>query len=286
MKDLKPNKRLLLGYGDIAQRLAKISLADEIPVTAVRRTPMQSAPIEPISGSVTNPETLGRVIEENIFDIVVTLTPDNYSAQGYRDTYLACAQALAKILPTDSPQSRVVFISSTSVYGQDNGELVDEESDCHPRSETAKVLLESEAAISGIGVTHCNLRFSGIYGPGRTRIIERTKSGNIPPRTPTHWTNRIHSDDCARAIDHLLRINSADLPSYVLATDSLPAPRYDVQTYIADQLGISASSDTPNNSGNEETGKRCSNKLLLGLGFELLYPDYREGFSKLIQSEH
>lgn len=284
MEDSRHNKRLLLGYGDIAQRLAKISLAREIPVTAVRRKLDLQSDIDLIAGDVTKPEILKPFLaEEGPVDIVITLTPDNYSEQGYRDCYLACAQTLAETLPACARNSRVIFVSSTSVYGQNSGEWVDESSDCSPTSETAKVLLETEAVISSIGVQSCNLRFSGIYGPGRTRIIERVKSGKIPSAHPAHWTNRIHADDCARVIDQLLQQSNAEFPGCLLASDTLPSPRADVQSYIAQQLGITVSIQDSGTDAAEPTGKRCSSKKLTGLGFEFLYPDFRVGFSALIK---
>lgn len=287
---------VLLGYGDIAQRLAKLAEQRGRSVFAVRRTPSctnDSHLTEIICGDVTNAETLKTLLAGGSCDIVVTLTPDDYSEDGYRNTYLACTQALATIASDMTTDSRVIYVSSTSVYGQNNGEVVDESSHCEPRSATAKVLLEAEQVINSLPIQHCNLRFTGIYGPGRHRIISSVKDGRIAPQTPTHWTNRIHADDCASILDFLIQQNTDTLPSTLIGTDNQCVTRWTVQNYIAALLKGERLSSMTHNSGDdksasetEQTGKRCSNTRLMELGYEYLYPSYKEGFSALINPEN
>jgi len=247
--------------------------------------------IETIAGDVTNPETLKTLLGTGACDLVITLTPDDYSETGYRNTYLACAQALAAIASEIATDSRVIYVSSTSVYGQNEGEWVDESSHCEPSSATAKVLLEAEQVIDSLPVQHCNLRFTGIYGPGRHRIISSVRDGRIAPQTPTHWTNRIHADDCAHVLDFLVQQSTKTLPNYLIGTDNQCVARWTVQNYIAALLRGEAPSSLTNNSNSdmntdapkaEQTGKRCSNSRLVELGYEYLYPSYKEGFAALI----
>lgn len=292
MEDPRPHRRLLIGYGDIAQRLTKISRARSIPVSAMRRTSITDSSVKLFIGDATQSDHIRQCLAASVddtspWDIVVTLTPDSYSEQGYRGCYLACAIALAKTLPMYSPNSRVLFVSSTSVYGQDNGEWVTETSECSPKSNTAKVLVEAEQVIAAAGFDHCNLRFSGIYGPGRARLITSVQNGNFAPMLPVHWTNRIHADDCAGVIDYLLSLPAEKLPDTVIGTDNLSAPRRLVQKYISSLLGLESPSteknqDIPEGPTCSETGKRCGNGLLRELGYELKYPTYKQGFTALI----
>lgn len=284
MNNFQARNRLFLGYGDIAMRTAKLSLDRGLQVTAMRRSQKTASNINILAGDVTQPEHLKRCIGEDTWDIALILTPDNYSEQGYRDSYLAAAATLSSVLPTISPGSRVIFVSSTSVYGQNEGQWVDESSPCQPRSDTAKVLLEAETAIADMGLNFCNLRFSGIYGPGRTRIIERTKTGVIPASEPIHWTNRIYADDCAGVIDHLFSL--PEMPDTILATDSLPTPRHQVQSFIAEMLNVTVTPEPAKTDKQTPTGKRCKNDRLIEIGYEFKCTDYREGFSKLIKQEH
>lgn len=279
---------LLLGYGDIAQRLAHLSLAKGKSVLGVRRTPATRAieNLELIAADVTKKQSLKTLFDNlahDACDIVVTLTPGSYSEQGYRGSYLACIQAIVETLPAYSPDSRVVFVSSTSVYPENEGGWVDEHSDCDPTSPTAKILVETESTLAASSIKHCNLRFSGIYGPGRTRLIETTRSGKIAPPAPAKWTNRIHANDCAGVLDFLLSLPEDQLPSCVVGTDCLPVPKWDVQQFIANNLGLEIKTLTE--SAPEPTtgsGKKCSNRLLLELGYTFLYPDYRNGFGELL----
>lgn len=286
---MSSRKLVLLGYGDIAQRLARQSENHGRSILAVRRTSIETS-IQTIVGDVTNSETLKPLLDGPACDILVTLTPDDYSEQGYRNSYLACAQALATVVPAKSPDSRVIFVSSTSVYGQDGGEWVDESSNCEPRSATAKVLLEAEQAIASTRLQHCNLRFSGIYGRGRTRLINSVKEGQIAPSTPVHWTNRIHADDCAGILNFLL-LSDEPMPACLIGTDNQCASKRTVQNYIARLLdGESPSSLVEEEEAKAETsqpqqkGKRCSNQLLKKLGYEYQCPSYKEGFAALINS--
>ena len=305
MNNLSDRPRLSLGYGDIGQRLGALSIAKGIPFKAVRRQQLfaQQAGLSFVSGDVTRPEVLAQVLDETPTDIVVTLTPDTYSEQGYRETYLACATALAEVVPTISPLSRILYVSSTSVYPQNAGEQVDENTDCvtlrSSLSATAKVLQSTEAAISAIDLPTCNLRFSGIYGPGRTRLLQSVRAGQIAPAHPTRWTNRIHADDCAGIIDFLFRL--PQLPPCVVGTDCASVPKHDVHHYVAELIGTSKTQREADNknvdaistetsgqqeaSDQQERGKRCSNAFLLKLGYSYTYPDYKAGFKSLISTE-
>lgn len=266
-----------------------MSVARGKSVTGVKRTP-DSAPtnnIELVAADVTQRENLESLFEKSFSndscDVVVTLTPSNYGEQGYRDSYLACAEALVEIMPNYSPSSRIIFVSSTSVYPENSGNWVTENSDCNASSVTGKVLVEAENALANSDIRHCNLRFSGIYGPGRTRLIEMTKSGRIAPNSPRHWTNRIHADDCAGVLDFLLTLPDEKMPDCLIGTDCNPVPKHDVQKFIANELEVDVPSAIENPGDNQmETGKRCSNKLLLELGYKFLYPGYREGFRALL----
>lgn len=279
----------MLGYGDIAQRVAQLSIDQDIPVTAVRRNVVPANGITFVAGDVTESEFLCQLLGEDAWDIVITLTPDHYSEQGYRDSYLACAEALTAAATDSSADIRVIFISSTSVYGQNAGEVVNEQSDCLPDSLTARVLLETESNIATLGVPFCNLRFSGIYGPGRTRLVNSVRKGKLAAHNPVHWTNRIHANDCAGVIDFLLKQTEEDWPRYLIGSDSCSVPKREVQEFIAGLIGAEKStSEIPKLVADEEvqqTGKRCSNALLQRLGYEFLFPDYKAGFTELLRPE-
>jgi dTDP-4-dehydrorhamnose reductase len=123
---------------------------------------------------------------------------------------------------------------------------------------------------------------SGIYGPGRTRLI---KLAATPAQWPVHnnWTNRIHRDDAAAFIASCVMKadkGAAVEPLYVV-TDSQPVPQYEVLQWLAKEQGVDYSDvKVPDAIG----GKRLSNQRMLNSGFSLQYPDYQAGYRQLIRS--
>ena len=119
------------------------------------------------------------------------------------------------------------------------------------------------------------MRFAGIYGPGRTRLVERVRAGDP---CSAAYTNRIHRDDCAGVLRHLLRLERP-LPLY-LAADREPATQCAVMTWMAERLGLPAPSIA--DAGDGSLGKRCRNARLVSSGYEFEYPSFREGYDAVI----
>jgi nucleoside-diphosphate-sugar epimerase len=170
-------------------------------------------------------------------------------------------------------------VSSTSVYAQDDGSEVDESSRTEPREFSGRRVLEGEAVARGAGCKSIALRLGGIYGPGRTSLIERVRSGEAQlPRAP-HYANRIQRDDAARACAHLLALpEPAD--RYV-GVDCEPADQADVLRWLAARLAAPAPrGDYDANAA--PTGKCCKSARLRASGFAFQYPTYRDGYGALI----
>ena len=94
-------------------------------------------------------------------------------------------------------------------------------------------------------------------------------------RDPNRWTNRIHRDDAAAAVVHLLTRTGAPGPLYV-GTDDEPALLGDVAAHLAQHLGAPA---PPATDPVRATGKRLSNARLHATGWVPAYPTYREGYA-------
>src|SRR4029077_5055024 len=123
---------------------------------------------------------------------------------------------------------RVFFTSSTAVYAQHDGQWVDEDSETAPTNFSGVRLLEAEALLRRCPLPSTVLRCSGIYGPGRTRLIDSVRQGTA--LASDRFTNRIHRDDVAGAIAHLLRSESA--PELLLLNDDDPAPEREVLSFL------------------------------------------------------
>ena len=266
---------LIAGCGDLGIRLAARLTADW-QVTGLRRS-IDRLPdtLEPFAADLTNPATLKRLPRD--WDAVIhTATPGARDESAYRRTYLDGFRHLVDHVRAE----RLVFVSSTAVYGQDAGEWVDEDAETVPSRFNGRVLLRGESVARDAG--GCVLRFSGIYGPGRDALIRRVRSGSVRcRREPPIWTNRIHADDCAAALEHLLGLPDPD-PVY-LASDDAPAPRWEVLSWLAERLGAPAPQGDPEASGGQ--GKRVSAARLKATGFAVQYPDFRAGYEALLACE-
>jgi nucleoside-diphosphate-sugar epimerase len=137
-----------------------------------------------------------------------------------------------------------------------------------------QILLEAESIVRGLhsGVA---VRLSGIYGPGRMRLIRKVWSGEA--KATKSWTNRIHVEDCGALLHHLMRL---DTPADVyLGSDDAPATTAEVVTWMSTELGVAP----PRSADAPSLNKRCRNTLLRDSGFRLLYPTFRDGYAPLIQ---
>jgi nucleoside-diphosphate-sugar epimerase len=262
---------LIAGCGDLGQRLA--ARLSEWEVHGLRRDPSRlNAGIRPVAADLTDPSTLDTVA--GAWDAVVyTATPGAFTPEDYRAAYVTGQRLLAERVDAQ----RWVLVSSTAVYGQDQGEWVDETSATEPTRFNGEILLEAEALARARNGTV--VRFSGIYGPGRDYLIRKAREGGARcRRDPPVWTNRIHADDCAGVLAHVL--TQADPAALVVASDKRPTPRWDVLEWLAGQLGVSGPIEADDDGGQ---GKRISSARLLESGYSFRYPDFRYGYKELLE---
>ena len=139
-----------------------------------------------------------------------------------RDLEEGLRNLLAALRQQGQSPRRIIFLSSTAVYGQTRGEWVDESSATEPDHFSGRRLLEAEALLRESGVPAIVLRLGGIYGPRRTRLIDEVRQGRAATsRNGPRYTNRIHRDDCVGALDHLIEL--AEPADCYLGVDCEPA---------------------------------------------------------------
>jgi nucleoside-diphosphate-sugar epimerase len=278
---------LLVGCGDIAQRLALL-LQGSYRLTGLRRHP-ESLPsvITPLAVDLCDSRAVSAALAGRTFDyVVVTLTPGERSEARYRQIYV---EGTRNLLAGLQGQPRIVWVSSTSVYAQDQGELVDESSPATGSGFSGRCLREAEDLVAASGFVATSVRFSGIYGPGRERLLRLLQEGLVDWAGAAQWSNRIHADDCARVLAFLIekwQSGVALAPCYV-ASDNCPAQLGEVWQWLAHQTGVANPVEDDNWRAQPASGKRCVNNLLLREGFKFMYLDFREGYgSVLLQGLH
>lgn len=261
---------IVAGAGDVGSRLAALRIGRGDDVIAIRRRDVAAgAGVRSHRADLATGEGLSTLPRQAV-SIVFCAAPDQRDEAAYRALY---HDGLRRLLDAvEAP--RVVFVSSTAVYGQDAGEWVDEGTPAAPAAFNGRVLMDAERVLAPLpGGTA--LRLSGIYGPGREQLLRKARAGE--PGEP-RWTNRIHVQDAAGALSHLLDLPNPQ-PLY-LGNDDLPALEAEVLAWVRDAEGL----PTVAASGGPVRGKRVSSARLRASGWTPEHEDYRSGYAGLLAS--
>lgn len=277
-------KVLIAGCGDIGLRLAEILIKQGHQVIGLRRNPPhdQLARIQFISADMTQAEQLEKLPRD--FDqIFIMPAPDGRNVANYQAVFMTGVDNLLQRYSGSAQKPHCFFISSTSVYGQNRGEWIDENSPAEPATATGNIIREAEKRILDDHPDNTIVRFSGIYGPGRERLIKMAQQTPLIQADPPYFTNRIHQDDCANVLAFLMaqRLAGTALAPVYLASDNNPAPLWDVMSWLTEQLKCPPPLAKPS-PPDADQNKRCRNNTITTLGFRFQYPDFKNGYQELI----
>jgi len=286
-KQTTPKQRtvFIAGCGDVGSALGLLLLDQDHKVIGLRRNINQLPQgIQGISADLSQIDQLKSTLAgiSSCDTLVYCAAATNHTEQGYTEAYINGLKNVLTALP--SPPKHIFFTSSTGVYHQSDHDWVDEESECKPSRFSGQIILQAENIIQQGAIPSTVVRFSGIYGPGRNHLINKVKQGDVAANEPLKYTNRIHRDDCAGALAHLitLQFNGKQPENCYLASDDTPASMYDVTHWLAGQLNTKPTTETISRI----TGsKRCNNQRLKDSGYSFKYPSYQEGYKELLKTE-
>ncbi|WP_370293780.1 SDR family oxidoreductase [Thalassolituus sp.] len=273
---------LVVGTGDIGGHLAGQMAAEGHEVFGVRRSDKPVAEgVTVISADVADPETLTG-LPDNVDILVYSVAAPVFSKEGYHNYYVKGLKNVLKSLKGQNVK-HAFFVSSSSVYHQMDAEWVDETSETQPSSFAGKEMLAAEEALLKSDIAGTVVRFTGIYGPGRTRMIEQARHGGYCDPEPAVWTNRIHRDDCVGVLHFLITkaLSGDKLDTIYLATDDEPATLFDVLEWMKDRIG-DVDPDKDVGEVSRRANRRCSNKRLRALGYDFRYTNYRDGYDVML----
>ncbi|KAB1189165.1 MULTISPECIES: SDR family oxidoreductase [Haloferax] len=286
----------ILGCGYVGLELARRLVADGHDVWGVRRSDagldaVSETGSEAVRADVTDAESLEAI--PDVDHVVFAASSGGRGADAAREVFVeGLRTAIDHFAARDTPPERLVYTSSTGVYGDHGGAFVDESTPLDPTTDKTRVLAEAErvareyAAEQGIEGTVA--RFAGLYGPDRYRL-ERYLDGPVTEG----YLNMVHRDDAAGAVAFFLEADRAR-DDTVLVVDDEPVSKHEFADWLADECGV----PRPEKRSKQErldagdlseaarrrilTSKRCSNDSLHELGYEFNYPTYREGYQAAI----
>ena len=275
---------LIAGCGFVGAALAQNAaalLGPDWRIWGIRRNAAaMPAGVTPVVADVTSHDLADALPSVPLHAVIMSVAAKESSPEAYARTYVhGSANLRAALQARGQAPTRCIFTSSTAVYPQDDGSWVNEATDLGPWEAAhfrGAMLRQAEAGWLQGPFPSTVLRFGGIYGAARTRLLDSVRYQTVGWPSTRHYTNRIHCHDCAGTLAHVLR-HPSPAPVYV-GVDHDPAERHAVLAFLHQHLQVpgkvpAAPPPTP------ATGKRCDSSLLRQSGYRFAYPTYREGYA-------
>jgi nucleoside-diphosphate-sugar epimerase len=275
---------LVAGCGWLGTEIARRLAAAGQRVTGVRRDPARAASlasigVAPLAVDLAAPGAEGLL--PDVDAIVACQAAGSDREEDYRRAYVDANRALLAAAARAGARA-FVYTGSTGVFGREDAADVDEGSPPSPATPQAEALVEAEQLIAGAarrGLRASVVRLSGLYGPGRTGIVDRVRSGALAlgPGDDA-WMNFCRLEDAASFV--LAALERARAGAIHHGSDAHPARRSEVVEWIAGRLGIPPP--------RAERGRRGPNRRVRSeatreaLGVTLAYPSFRDGLGPLI----
>ena len=270
---------LLAGCGDVGLRVAQRLRARGDEVWGLRRGGADAGmDLHWLHADLGDPASL-RDLPRGLTQLVYLPAPGRGDADAHRVLFPDGLRNLLAALDQAALQ-RVLLVSSSAVYGDHAGAWVDESTPTAPLAGNGKALRATEQWLAAVRPADAVvLRLAGLYGPGRLGLVARLRAGAVGvPRQARHWANRLHVDDAAAAIAHLLQL-AAPQPLY-LGVDDTPLPLDVLYDELARLVGAPPPADglAPALVGS----KRLCNARLRASGWAPRWPDARLGYAALL----
>lgn len=291
-------KRLIFGCGYLGRRVARLWHAEGDEVHVVTRSARRADEFSatgwiPHVADVTRVATLDNL--PMVETVLFAVGYDRSAGVPIEEVYdTGLANVLAR-LSLDT--GRVIYISSTGVYGPAEGDWVDEQTPVDPQRAGGRACAGAEMTLAAhpLAGRSVIMRLAGIYGPGRVPYLDKLRAGK-PLEVPSEgWLNLIHVDDAAAIVAlveaHYRQEPDAEGCEVFNVCDGHPVLRGDYYCEVARQLGtaeptfILPSAETPA-AARARANKRISNRRLAAtFAPSFRYPSYREGLAMILAGD-
>ena len=283
----------LFGAGYSARAFSRLMTGEAERIDGTTRNEqnfptLEKAGIAPIifDGETASPELIDRLAKST--HVVISISPRESG-----DPSLAIVEEALR--RPDNTIRWIGYLSTVGVYGNHDGNWIDETAPCEPTSRRSLERVEAENAWNALSERHGTpvalLRLSGIYGPGRNAFInlERGTARRIIKEGQVF--NRIHVEDIAGTLRFLAGTNTGGAFNI---TDNEPAPPQDVVVYAAELMGVAPPPEVPFEEADMTPmarsfygeNKRVSNQRIKDLGYDFIHPDYKAAFSAMWRDDN
>ena len=280
MTAANPTNILVIGQGDIGNPVTNQLAQQDQQVTGLARRERSNYRLDDKVGFLQEDALKLKAEQINDFThIAIIVTPDQYDVEAYKNTYFGIAQHIAELADDLPKLKRVVFISSTGVYGQDDGEWIDASvQPVAPKREASTYILKAEQVLQQTyGDRAVIIRPSGIYGEERLMRVRKAQEADKSSMPKHAWTNRIMDSDLITIIANVLMLDAEEVQPVYLATDYDPVTSYEIAQWLCEKL------DTTVPEIDDITtvsGKRLHSNIPLAW---LTYPDWQSGYRYILQ---
>ena len=280
---------LIVGCGflglPLAQQWAKTPSTYATTRSNERAAEFRKQNISPVVCDLTDSASVQQALDglPQMETIVCAVGMDRSRYSDIRDVYVNGLQRFFDAWKY--PIKHFIYISSTGVFGNFDGQWIDESAATVPAREGGKACLEAERLIAQTTDNWTVLRMAGLYGGQRVptrQIIEQKDWGKL---SPSGYLNLIHQTDAVNAI--MATAQRKPMGQIIHCSDGNPPLRKDYYQYIADQVELGpiqwpekSEVDVQSRSANS---KRIGNQKMLDLlELELVHPDFKSGLAKVL----
>ncbi len=289
--DNAPSRVSIIGYGDMGRRVAHLWIERSVPVRALARSEasaqaQREAGVAPLAGDLD--EAAGLKGLELGGDWLYYFAPPSTLDEGdaRMDAFVTALESMPEL------PERILYISTSGVYGDRGGDWVSESDPVNPQTTRARRRWYAERRLAAWGEAHgvpvVRLRVGGIYGDGRLPLERLRRGEPLLREAECGYTNRIHADDLARLCLFALERGESGV---VNAADGRPGTMTEYFKAVATAVGLPLPEEIPMTEARErlspamlsyltESRRLDVSKLLIEWGFDLIYPSLSLGLDK------
>lgn len=280
------NNIAILGLGKISIELSKYIIKNGGLVSGFTSNRERAEILKKNGVKVYNKNSIKLIIEK-ADSLIITAPPDT-SASSFVEKY--------KKNITNSNISWIGYLSSTGVYGDYKGMMVNENSTLKSNTNYGILRIKEEEAVKNFSskykIPFCIFRLSGIYGPHRSIIHKILDNTFVPIHKNNHFFNRIHEYDIARVL--CLAAMSRKFEGVINLTDDVPAPQIEVARFsykllnkeIPTFLNYEHVQKTLSTMSKNfwQNSRKVDNSLLKKIYGKLIFPSYKEGLLSIYEN--